>query len=279
MKVVLYARTELKQFRALAEGCQAMGHTVAWQNPRYWNPREIIKDADAVVIHGIQLHKADMRDAYQSRNVPVWIMELPRLRDEPDTHALYLNSVHWIPDRDYRKPVTHGLLKNRKEEYVLVCGQVPGDIAHGMPENQWDGWSRNTVAKAREVTGLPVMYRQHPVYKRPIPEDGFGADEVSEHGTIYEAMKGAALVVTHNSTVGWNAIDAGVPVVYTATPPNEPGWRDYASGSIERPKTVTAKERKEALARVASTQWTMAELKDGTAALRMFGETAKRKAA
>lgn len=266
-------------FAAMSEGCQAMGHTVVWQRPMHWKPQEIFKDADQVIVHGIQKISGQILNEYRKIGKPVWIFELPRLRDEPNAFGLYLNTVHWIPEEGYRKPVSHGLIKDRTEDYVLVCGQVPGDIAHGMHESEWDSWSRRTVQHARTL-GLPVVYRQHPVYHAPIPSDGFGADQISPfEETIYDAMKGAAVVICHNSTVGWNAIDAGVPVVYTATEENKPGWKDYASDSIENLRKLTKKERAEAMSRVASVQWTLDELKDGTAAAQLFGIVEARKVA
>jgi hypothetical protein len=263
MKVVLYARGEQKQFAAFADGCQATGHTVVWQNPRYWNPKELVRNADAVVIHGIQLYKSEILRLYRERGVPVWIMELPRLRDEPEAHGLYLNSVHWIPEKGYRKPVSHGLLKSHGDA-VLVAGQVPNDIAHGMPAKAWDAWARNTVKEAREKYDSKVIYRQHPVYDTPVPDDKFGADDVDESETIYEALAKCKLVICHNSTVGWNAIDAGIPVYHTAEGIHSPGWKNY-TGQISKEK------RKEALGRVASTQWTLSEMRDGSCQTRIFG--------
>lgn len=271
MRIAIYSRTEVKQFGALGEGCQAMGHTVVWQRPSLFKPAEDVKDADAVVIHGIQRGNRDILNHYRAKGLPVWIMELPRLRDEKDAHGLYLNTVHWIPERGYRKPVEHGVIKDRPEA-VLVCGQVPNDVAHGLPANEWDAWSRKTVAFAREKTGLPVIYRKHPVDKRPVPHDAYGADEVSDTDTetIYGALAKASLLVCHNSTCGWNAIDAGVPVYATARGENRPGYRDYTIESIEKITPLSAKKRAEALARVASTQWTIDEMASGATAERIF---------
>lgn len=272
MRVVLYSRTEVPHFSALAEGCRATGHTVVWQRPSHFKTNELVKNADAVVIPGIQFVNAKILSAYKPLGVQVWITDLPRLRLE-SAMGFYLDTVHWVPKEGYRKPVVHGLIKDRKPEVALVCGQVPNDIAHGMPANAWDEWAKSTVRQTREVTGLPVVYRQHPVYKAPLPPDGFGADAISDSDseTLYQAMKNVAVLVCHNSTCGWEAIDAGVPVFATATGENRPGYDEYALKSLEHITALPKAKRTEALARVASTQWTLDELRNGEAAGKMFG--------
>ena len=273
MKVVLYSRPEAKQFAALAEGCQTIGHKVVWQRPGVWQSGDIIADAGAVVVHGMSRTGGDIARQYQDRKVPVWILELPRIRTEPNAWGFYLDTVHYVPDKGFRKPVTPGLIEDRKPETVVVCGQLPGDLAHGMPMGAWDAWAREQVRNAREVTGLKVVYRQHPHYNAAIPSDKYGADEISDSrdSILREALENAAVLICHNSTSGWEAIDAGVPVFATATGEHRPGYKDYCIESLDDLKPLSKARRREALERAASSQWTMKEFRSGAAAERCFG--------
>jgi hypothetical protein len=79
--------------------------------------------------------------------------------------------------------------------YVLIAGQVPGDMSLRGLDLQ--AWYTETAAHYL-AQGLPVRFRPHPLaYKRspvlPVP----GAPILS--GTLEEALAGAQLVVTWNS--------------------------------------------------------------------------------
>jgi hypothetical protein len=130
-------------------------------------------------------------------------------------------------------------------------------------------WVRTTIAALRESTTLPVVYRPHPKSDAPIPADRFGADAVSDPATpLREEFVRAAALVTYNSTAGWDAIAAGVPVSSTA-PAESVAYRDYLYASVSDALSggqLIGPSRDEALQRAAGTQWTLDELRGGLTA-------------
>jgi len=265
-RVCLYGRLELHRFEALASGCTALGLQPFWQRSQHFRPEDAITSAVAVVVDGLGRHGSPIAAAYRKVGVPVWVLELPRIRSEVDAWALLYDSLHWLPEGVAGRPIpSFPKLTGRTPETMLVAMQKPGDAAHGMDEDALDRWARGTVGYVRAVTGKPVTIRPHPKHIAPIPPDHWGADTLSlpKAEPLDDVLRRSAGVVTYNSTVGWDAIIAGVPVVALA-PAGLCAYARYTTTLAEL-KALPAKARTEALARVASTQWTLDEFRDGTA--------------
>lgn len=127
--------------------------------------------------------------------------------------------------------------------YVLICGQVPGDAAHGLDADSYLNWLREIVSQYPDA-----VYRPH-------PRGGIDLPGVESHtGSLEEALAGARLVVTWNSNVGHDALLAGVPVVAH-------GPAAYSELTGETLPSVDA--RREYFHRVAYGQWTLAEMRSG----------------
>jgi hypothetical protein len=273
VRLTAYHRTDDPALSALVEGARAIGHTARITPGKYWKPGEVDDRADAVLVVGLHGSARHLRDLYASRGVPVWVMDLPRLRGAGYAAGFTPHDLHALPAVGRTTmPPTPGILAGRTSERVLVIGQMPHDAAHGMDHAECMAWARETVALLRARTALPIHYRPHPLAPH-VSESG--ADAIDRAPTIRDAMQTAAAVVTFNSTVGWDAIDAGVPVI--ATGPREMvGYAEYVQHGI--PETLDglrpcpAPKRRDALKRVAATCWTLDELTDGTAARAMFGE-------
>lgn len=266
-RVILYGRLELQKFQALAEGCKAVGWHPMIQRASQFRPTGAYPDALAVVTDGLGPEGRPIAETYRRLGVPVWVLELPRIRKYTDEHALLLDSLHWLPEGVAGRvlPDFPTLKRQTGAKHILLAMQKPGDAAHGMDLDALERWARNTVAFIKAVTGKPVMVRPHPKHKSAMPDDLFGADALSHPNNepIDAALAKAAAVVSYNSTVGWDAIIAGVPVVALA-PAALCSYHRYTTTLAEL-KPLPAKARTEALARVASTQWTLDELRDGTA--------------
>lgn len=260
MRLLLHANFGDGGWDALAAGAKAAGHRVIWQAPGVWNPSCLDRRAEVVVVHGLSGNASRIRDAYRGLGCPVWIVDLPRLREELDAIGLYLNDLQWTPPTAHgRKAVVQPALQGRTKTHALVCGQKPGDFAHGMDLGQVEAWTRETIARTRAETGLPVLYRPHPKHKAALPPDGFGADEVvlPDHPLRVDLAR-TAVLVTCNSTAGWEAIAAGVPVHATD---RGASYAPYTT-PLNDPRPLAAARRIAALGRTASTQWTMDELRD-----------------
>lgn len=258
--------------QALADGCVASGHSVVWQRPGAWKPDCLDRQAEVAVVYGLSGGGDAIRRAYHAQGVPVWILDRPRLRDEATATGVFLDDYQWLPPRPIGRAARAApVLKDRAKSVVLVCGQVPGDFAHGMDGAGVEAWLREAVATAR-AAGLPVAVRRHPSHTAPLPADQYGADEVrSADGPLRAALGDVAVVLTHNSGAGWDAIAAGVPVV--ATDPFA-SYADYAT-ALTASKSLTAAQRSEALARVASTQFLEDELRDPRTVRWLFAHHAR----
>jgi hypothetical protein len=256
VRVVFHASRGDGSIEAFASGVQAAGHTVAWLRPQHWSAADFDATADVVVVHGLYHGAGRAAAAYRASGVPVWIIDLPRLRSELLAIGLYLNDLQWLPPDALRAPVNSSVVTLRRPEIVLVAAQKPGDHAHDMDERQLDGWARSAVRLARGC-GLPVLYRPHPRDTRSLPPDWFGADAVSLPTVALEReWPRTAVLVTHNSTAGWEAIAAGVPV--HATDPAA-SYAEYTT-RIDDLQPLSPDQRARALGRAASAQWTMYEL-------------------
>lgn len=272
MRLTAYHRTDDPALSALLEGARAIGHATRITPGKYWKPGEADDRAHAVMVVGLHGSARMLRDLYVARGIPVWVMDLPRLRDAGYAAGFSLNTLHWIPERATGPaPKTRGVLAGRTKDRVLVIGQKPLDAAHGMDHAEGVQWAVDTITLLRARTTLPIHYRAHPL--APHVSD-VGADAVDRAPSMREALATAACIVTFNSTAGWDAIDAGVPVVATA-PAEMVGYRDYAMtdlpGTLDGLAPLTANRRREALRRVAQTCWTMDDLASGAAAAAMFG--------
>jgi hypothetical protein len=248
--ILVHARGDDPRFRAFAAGCEAAGYPVAWLRPSLWSPADFDPNVDVAVVHGLRGKAAEIHARYRAAETAVVILDLPRLRTEPNAVGLFVNDLQWLPRRIVRTAVTGPVFADRREDVALVCGQLPGDAAHGMTATEMAEWARRAITRTRVDTGLPVVYRPHPRDTTPIPADQFGADEVSGGESLASQFVRAALVVTYNSTAGWEAIAAGVPVTC-----DDPKCA-YALFQGE----LNAIWRAEALALAASSQWTLAEL-------------------
>lgn len=277
MRILCYHRTGDPALSAWAEGARAVGHSVRILPGKYWQPGELDPTAEAVIVVGLHGSANKLRDLYTGRGVPVWVMDLPRLREAGALAGFTPHGLHWLPPavEGMHTPPTPGPLEDRTADRILVLGQVPGDAAHGLDWDELREWVRNTCEALRARTSLPIHYRAHP--KAP-DMDLCGADAFDRAPSIREAMRTAACIVTYNSTSGWDAIDAGVPVVALG-PREEVGYAEYVTmglpdGRLEELQPIDPAQRLEALQRVARTCWSETDLKSGAAARAMFGEAA-----
>jgi hypothetical protein len=249
VRVVIHASRGDGSLEAFAAGVQATEGKVVWLRPAHWTRQDFDPKATAVLVHGLHGKAGEIHRAYRAAGVPVWITDLPRLREEDLGIGLYLNDLQWLPREVVREPVTLPPIADRAPEYVLVCGQTPGDKSHGMDAPTLYATVRRMVQDARKYA-LPVVYRHHPKDRNVAPADAFGADALSITTDLQQELRRAAVVVSYNSTTGWEAIAAGIPVE----------CHDMACAYRGYQGTLTPKRRADALGRAASSQWTMYEL-------------------
>ena len=143
-------------------------------------------------------------------------------------------------------------------DYVLVCGQVPWDVA--VQDVDHIAWCRNQV-KAAIALGFPVRFRPHPYAVKRGVDYGVGC-EVST-ASLEDDLAGARIVVTFNSNSGVDAIVAGRHV--TAHDRGSMVWPLVPTFIEDALTRKTWPNREQWAANIAYAQWTLDEMREGLA--------------
>jgi hypothetical protein len=99
---------------------------------------------------------------------------------------------------------------NNSGEYVLLIGQLRGDMS--LKGKNLRLWYETSAEQARQVWGLPVVFRPHPEERvRSQNTRVPGCD--TDLGDLAESLERAAVVITFNSNTGVDAMLAGKPTV------------------------------------------------------------------
>ena len=135
-------------------------------------------------------------------------------------------------------------------DIILVCPPIPEYC------ETWklDGveWQRRVVRRLRKVTKRPIVIRHKPTDPR--------ADQ--DQPPLDEQLARTRALVAHDSNVALEAAIAGVPVFVTGPSPA----RALACDDVFKIETPYYPDnRREVLAVLAANQWTLAEMRDGTA--------------
>lgn len=133
-------------------------------------------------------------------------------------------------------------------DYVLLLGQVPGDMSHAHTDlNQF---YRDALLNHMSKR---VVFRPHPLGS--VAPDGC---EVDAQSSLYDALAGAMLAVTLNSNSGVDAVLSGTPLA--AVDIGSMAW-DVSSHN----HTLTTPDRTQWLNNLAYCQWNEAEVRSGEA--------------
>lgn len=141
-------------------------------------------------------------------------------------------------------------------EYVLVTGQVPGDMSvQGMNLNRQYA---DIAEKIRKHTDLPIVFKPHPLRPEMAGPEGCRVFR----GSMDDALKRAALCVTINSNSAVDAVLAGVPTI--TLDKKSMAW-DVTSHTIDgkNVKSPYKPQRYQWAANLAYTQWTLDEMREG----------------
>jgi len=140
--------------------------------------------------------------------------------------------------------------------YVLIIGQVPGDMS--LQGRDLAPWYAKTAAEAARVYGLPVYFRPHPEAVRRGHCHSMPGVPVLD-GDLLPALREAAVVVTWNRNTGVEAVLAGGPTITT-----DPGAMAWDITAHQLGEVVQA-NRQAWANRLAWKQWTLDEITNGTA--------------
>lgn len=141
--------------------------------------------------------------------------------------------VHVQP---WRKRGKHIVVAGSSDEFMRVVAGWQGGL---------NGWTEHARRMLRQHTERPVVVRCKRD-ARPLAAD----------------LRDAWLLVTHSSASAVEALIAGIPVIVTDPVCAASGFSTAFAG-VESPEMVDGRE--EWAARLADSQWTLEELKNGTA--------------
>jgi hypothetical protein len=146
------------------------------------------------------------------------------------------------------------LFDGASNKYCVWCGLPTPD----KPDQQ--EWGRQVIAKIKQHTDRPVIYRPRPSHNLPIPIEGA---ELSTR-PLNDDLARAHVVVSHGGNIGFDAIVAGKPHFMIkesiAWPVSETDWNN-----LDTPYVPTTEKRQQWLANVRYSEWTLDELNQGIA--------------
>lgn len=270
MKAIVYGRPSQDMSRAigplsaLAEGMQKAEWQTFWRNPNVFTPDQVEK-CDVVIVHGLHGRSRMIRDSYAAHSIPTLIVELGHWRRDEGYWSLGLANLNWIPqgqcasDRAQAMGLIAPPIRKNEGEYILLCGQKSGDAQHQITDIA--RWARETVAKIKEHTDVPIVWRPHP-RQEDTPAPPGTTTHLPSDMSLEKSLAGAKVLITHNSTAAYAAFVTGIPVVCDRSAAYaEVANVDLGPGIFEKPD---GEKIQTFLNRVAYAQWSLLELLDGT---------------
>lgn len=232
MRCGIYSRDGFPVALALGQGCRVAGYTPYFRSMSDWT-RDCVEPFDLVFIFGLRGKGREILDAYPD----AYVVDYGYLRRVMGTDNF--ETGHWQiskgglnclpagpcpPDRFLRLGIDPKPMKPPARPRIL-CAQSIGDAAHPF----------DTAEKLKAwADSIPHdEYRPHPL------------DVVSSE-PLQAMLERAGTVITWNSTVGIDALVAGVPV--------------EAHGPAVYRDTL---DRSQLFSRLAYGQWTMNEMASG----------------
>lgn len=275
-RVGLYGLPGVQPLASFAEGLRTLGDALGvppvlrWRNHNVWSDDQV-EPFDLVVVGGLRGKAGQLAQAYQARGVPVVVLDLGYLhrasgRNDPGGYwQVGLDRLGWLPPGPCapHRFAALGLTLTpvrQSGDVVLVCGQHPGDAAHGLDAAEMEAWAAETVAALRQRWSGPVLWRPHPLGPQVACP---GADGVSTL-LLAKDLARAHAVVTLTSTVGHEALLAGVPVFCRADA-SYAALGNLSLVRINKPRLPGLAVRRSYAHRLAHAQWTLVEMADGTA--------------
>lgn len=264
---VVYLGSHNWKLRAVAmiEAVKAEGYALYQIAPTDWQTLERLVGGDRVAFAltvGEHSPESAARQMLAAAGVDTMVLDLGYFRrasganDETGYNQAGWNRIGWLPEGNLPasrwEALELGIEPPREgtgsPKTVLALGQVEGDSQHGLSGEEMESWLYGAAVR---------VCREHPPARaklRPHPKQGWKPrlrwDRVSAGESLEEDLAAADVVITHNSTAGLEALRQGIPVACAS--------RAFYAG-------VAMQDRETLFRKVAWAQWTIDELRDGTA--------------
>jgi hypothetical protein len=252
----------------MVQGARAIGFTVDTFSDTAFCPAHL-EEYDVAVFWGyVETCQAIMAGYRDAGKAAVYLDLGYWRRDEyfkvsvNDRHpTAYFQIVQHNSER--RSRFVDRIAPYRVREHILLAG-MPVKAAWAEKLEPTGSWELAAVAELRKHTDKPIIYRPKPTWRGPaIP------------GTIYTTFPDLAVelaksycVVTHHSNVAVDGLQEGLAVFATKGVASVMGTSDLSK--INDP--LYPDEREQFFNDVSYCQWSVAEMKNGTAWCHLLGE-------
>lgn len=227
-------------------------------------PEEVARSgADFAVCSGMNRLSVAGRAECVKLGIPVLIVELGYLRrannnrDLLGYYQLGWDRLCWTPETaasDRFDALGLTVTDAAGGQAILVASQVGNDAQHRMTAAELNTWLRCESAIVAAELRQPRIWRPHPNQVDQVPSDWPAARvQLPAKVPLSQALNGISTVVTYNSTFGVDAMLQGVPV------------HSHPSAHYHRHAVADRPTRLAYLHRLAYAQWTLDEMRDGTA--------------
>lgn len=139
---------------------------------------------------------------------------------------------------------------------IMICGQVPWDA--NVQDSEHLKWCLDLMMFYSECK-LNLMFRPHPRMKAI----NYGVAKPVHDGPLEDALAKARIMVTFNSTVGTDAVIAGVPTI--AMDEGSFAYDVAGHDSLTMNPSMLCFDRNQWAANLAYCVWNLEELRNGTA--------------
>ncbi len=253
MKWGIYARNGFEGAQAFADGALKFGHTANICSVSDYGAGQI-EAFDAVAVFGLQWRGAWVLKDYMQAGIPVYVVDYGYIKRTNHIHdwrqghwQISLNGLNVIsenddPDRFNALGIEIQEQGGDSDGYTLICAQTTGDASHGHDEAGIQDWVNDQWQKHERPILRPHPLQAELTYNKPVL-----------NGSLQDALKQARRVVVMNSNTGHEALIAGVPVTATMR-------AAYSEMTGELP---SLEARTQYFQRVANSQWTWQEMRDG----------------
>ncbi len=150
-------------------------------------------------------------------------------------------------------------------DYVVVAGQIPNDTSVDTVNIR--NWVYAQISAIREK-GFKVVYKPHPddTGSQRVP-----AETITMRGDLDEVLKRAKCIVTFNSTVGVDAMIAGVPVIAMDQKSRVYSIAGHDLDYLKKKGKIDEPGREQWAHDLAYCQWSKKELANGKAWAHIMG--------
>lgn len=283
-RFVVYGRSAQLGVPELVRGARALGFDVVERRvtPDHTDA-DVMRNAAACVVVGHGAEPGRIRAQYEFAGVRTAALDLPRLRVAADRVGLYCHDTpHTLPmtlGHAVVRGVGRELPKGKPADpaRVIIAGQAPNDAAHKLTESELHSVYVSAAQAARALwPRATVVFRPHPQAFDALDRlAGAFVDDVDGEPDAFTALSHhadhGAVLIAYNSGIGWDAIQAGVPVVHAA-PASRCAWSEFGVRlGFATPRRLTPGEAAVALMRAASSDVPRAALEDGSGLAALLG--------